>query len=682
MYFYTVMILCILFGCFCSLTFDMANVLTFLFAICFIFVIKLVVFNKKNVLNLLTLLLIISFCIGAFMGTMHYRRIFREAETLYGTEVCFEGTVISSGKNFLEIEVGNRKYTVYSFAENMPEVNACVSVKGVLQAHSVSPYPGGFDSRLYNALKGNVGHITCDNIDITGSVSRHNLSTSVKNYINKRILSLKASDEAKGFIIAVLTGNKDYLDDDTVSDFSMCGISHIIAISGLHVGIFLSLFLGLSAFFDKKRIAKLVFAVLLVLSYAILIGGGASVVRASIMAIMGAGFLCLRRRSDSLINLSTAGLIICIANPFYVVNSGFIMSFVATFVIVIYADYFKRKWLAIPFVVWVFMLPFSIYYYNVFSAEAVVVNIIVIPLIPFLILFGYAGCLVPFVLRLAGGIAQFTLYVADYFSSIDIFHIYLPSTKLWQFVVWGILLVAFYMTLCKKKKIFIYGLLLVAVGVFINAIYVGTGNDDSKICVNFINCGNFNMHHIKTDGGKNILVDCSDDVCDYAVKCGIDEFYGVILTKNTASRRAGLEELCNNYDVKYAILPDGMDTKNLNLEKTRILYYNYNSCSLKTDSVEFNFTYRNESRCLLVKLFDDVIAVPVDKTVTDTGAYTVISLPDECVGVKESVEKNYGEYYIHPTYKNSRYEFGNKYITSVDGMVQMIFEKGREPLVN
>ncbi len=678
MYFYVLCILCILFGCFCSLTFEVINVLGFLLMFGFVFVIKLAIFRKKTILTLVTMILIVSFSFGVFMGMLHNWKTFKDVDSLYGTMVEFEGTVTHTGDNFFEIKVGKNKYTVYNFTGNMPEVNDCVFVDGILQRHSVSPYPGAFNSRLYNALKGNVGHITCNNIKITESKYNLDFGDVVRNYINKKVFSFKAEDDVKGFIIAVLTGDKNFLDEDTVNAFSMCGISHIIAISGLHVGIFLSLFLGLSGIFGKKKIARFVFAVLLVMFYTILVGGRASVIRAGIMAIMGVAFLCLRKRSDPLINLSTAGLIICMTNPFYSVDAGFILSFAATFIIVFYAEFFKRKWIAVPFIIWVFMLPLSVYYCNVFSLETVVVNLIVIPLMPFLIFFGYVGCIIPFVSKFGCAVAVIIIRIAEFFSSLEFLHIYCPSTRMYQFVVWGILLMVFYAVLSRKKMSYIYVVLLLTVCGFVNCTYINNEDDKNKIRVNFINCGNFNMQHIKTDEGKNILVDCSEDTVEYARKSGIDDFYSIIITKNTQSRKDGLEKLCQVYNVKYALLPHGMDTENLNLEKTEVLYYNYNSCNFKTDNVELNFTKRGKTRCLLIRLFDDIIAVPADKFLDNIGAYTAVSLPDEYEGIVEKIS----DYYIHPSEKKANYVFGNKFITSVDGMVQMNFEKGKAPFVN
>ncbi len=678
MYFYAIMILCILFGCFCSLTFDITSLLGILVSVCFIFAIKIIVFRKKSFLNILTLVLIMAFSLGVFMGAFHYWKTFRDVDMLYGTKVNIEGVVTDQGNKFFELKTVDKIYTIYNFGEDIPKVNEYVAVEGVLQRHSVAPYPGGFNSRLYNALDGNVGYLTCDKVEVKGEVRKADLGVSVRNFIKDRVMLFKTSEQVKGFIIAVLIGDKDYLDDGTANDFALSGISHIVAISGLHVGIFLSLFLGISRVFSKKKIAKFVFALLLVLAYTLVVGGRASVIRAGIMAVLSVGFLCFRKRSDSVINLSTAGLIICIINPFYVANPGFILSFVATFIIVFYAEFLKAKWFTIPLIVWVMMLPLSIYYCNVFSLETVFVNVIAIPLMPFLVLFGYVGCVVPFVSCYASAVAKIILNLAGYFASIDWLHIYLPSTKPYQFVVWVILLIAFYMVLRKKSMILICSMFLLSVSVFVNGAFISTADDTNKISVNFINCGNFNMQHIQTDCGNNILINCSEDACEYALKYGIKEIYSVIITKSTPSHTKGLEKLCQRYDVKYAILPDGMNIKNLNLEKTEVLYYNYNSCNFKTDSVEFNFTKRGDSRCLLVKTFDDIIAIPVDKKLENIGAYTVVCVPYEAEGIGEFS----AEYCIYSTDKNTICELGNKYITSVDGMVRMIFEKDREPLIS
>ena len=90
MYFYVLCILCILSGCFCSLTFEVLNVLGFLLMVGFVFVIKLALFRKKTILTLVTMILIVSFSFGAFMGMLHNWKTFKDADSLYGTMVEFE----------------------------------------------------------------------------------------------------------------------------------------------------------------------------------------------------------------------------------------------------------------------------------------------------------------------------------------------------------------------------------------------------------------------------------------------------------------------------------------------------------------------------------------------------------------------------------------------------------------
>ena len=130
----------------------------------------------------------------------------------------------------------------------------------------------------------------------------------------------------RGLILALLTGERDGLDEQARSDLTRGGLMHLTAVSGLHCGFFISL-LGLLVLRRQRLTALLGYPVLLL--YMVMVGCTPSVVRSCVMV----GFALLAplvgRESDAPTSLSAALLVILLANPFAVASVSLQLSFAA-----------------------------------------------------------------------------------------------------------------------------------------------------------------------------------------------------------------------------------------------------------------------------------------------------------------------------------------------------------------
>ena len=212
--------------------------------------------------------------------------------------------------------------------------------------------------------------------------------------------------------------------------------------------------------------------------------------------------------------------------------------------------------------------------------------------------------------------------------------------------------------------------------IYVNGI-LSTGTVEVVSTVRFINSGNYNMHHITTESGSDILVDCGFDAADYALRLGVDNIFAVIITDTSAKRYNGLEELCDVRKVKYVVLPSELKEEKFHLENCEVLYYNQNDYKFYIDNVKFRFYSKDGEKSLLIQIYDDVVAVPLDKTVSDAGSCTVLSVPDKCKDIGIAAENNVASYYVHPTYNYTYYDNENKYITSQ--VVSIVFREGEKP---
>ena len=165
--------------------------------------------------------------------------------------------------------------------------------------------------------------------------------SKINSYFS-RILTSSISGEEGKLASAILLGNRDLLSDMTSRDFSRAGVSHILAISGLHMSILMGTFMML---LKKLRVKTKIIAVVMIflsLSYLALTGFSVSATRSVIMLSIVYLSMLASVPSDPLTSLSVAGVIIVLISPGSILDAGFWMSFSATFGILSYMPAHKK----------------------------------------------------------------------------------------------------------------------------------------------------------------------------------------------------------------------------------------------------------------------------------------------------------------------------------------------------
>lgn len=145
--------------------------------------------------------------------------------------------------------------------------------------------------------------------------------------------------QAAGFVTAIITGDSDAVADSDRERFSASGIAHVLALSGMHVGLiilFASLIL-MPVDLSGKRQFRLWATIIIIWIYAMATGLGASVVRAAIMATMYMLGRITQRRNDGLNSVCAAAIIILVPDPLQLFRAGFQLSFAAVISILLLA---------------------------------------------------------------------------------------------------------------------------------------------------------------------------------------------------------------------------------------------------------------------------------------------------------------------------------------------------------
>lgn len=202
---------------------------------------------------------------------------------------------------------------------------------------------------------------------------------------------------------ALLLGLRKGIPDEVLENFSAAGLSHIVAISGMHItilsGILLAFFLALGLW-RKQAFAA---SQLVILLFLMLIGFRASSIRAGAMGFLLAGGYALGRLNQSLRALILAAFSLLMANPRLLLGDiGFQLSFLAVLGIMFGHDGIANrldKWhvpnwfglrsiIAMTLAAQIFVLPLVVYYFGTLSFIAPLANILVLPLLPFIMIAG------------------------------------------------------------------------------------------------------------------------------------------------------------------------------------------------------------------------------------------------------------------------------------------------------
>lgn len=155
----------------------------------------------------------------------------------------------------------------------------------------------------------------------------------LRNALKNNLRTLLPSDTAS-IAIALFLGDSSLIEDTQKQTFSNASLSHVLAISGMHVTYVIVGWSWILNRFDKRK-SKYVFIVFLIF-FAQLVGGSPSVIRAVIMSSIMIVSKIFYRKSDVINNISISCFIILIINPYNILNLGFQLSFLGTLGIVLF----------------------------------------------------------------------------------------------------------------------------------------------------------------------------------------------------------------------------------------------------------------------------------------------------------------------------------------------------------
>ena len=246
---------------------------------------------------------------------------------------------------------------------------------------------------IYHQLK-----LTADNHIVLENSSRtiRGYAASLRQNIITKLEQTNFGNAELGIIQALFLGQRDTISEETYTDYKNAGAVHILAVSGLHIGIlllFLEFMLGPMELLPNGKTFKLVVVVILLWGFAFLAGLSASVVRAVTMFSFVAYAMYLNRPSNTFNILALSMFfILLVFDPMLLFNVGFQMSYAAVFAIVwvypiLQKFWYPKNWLirqiwqllSVSIAAQVGVLPISLFYFHQFPGLFFISNLLIVP---------------------------------------------------------------------------------------------------------------------------------------------------------------------------------------------------------------------------------------------------------------------------------------------------------------
>lgn len=368
----------------------------------------LISYNWSYGLLISTLCLAVGYyTVGDFMGDSLQVRSEVEA---------FSGVVVSSpqqGSNFQRMEVDVTGSRSASWGSECQKVLLYVRdsverfhygdellVKGKLQLIQAPLNPGVFDFKSFMGNKKvySQAFVALDDVQvINNNMGSPVIAASLKAraFAEQLLAKYITAQEPLSIAKALVLGVKTDLESDTRSLYAQTGVMHILAVSGLHVGILyilILMMLGQKVNLITKPVLVAVVAIPILWAYAFITGLSPSVLRAVTMFSLIAVAQAVNRKSNVINTVAISGFLLLLINPLMLFTVGFQLSYLAVFgIIIIYPKIINlytpshnityKIWqlIAISLAAQLATFPLSLYYFHRFPTYFLVGNLVAVP---------------------------------------------------------------------------------------------------------------------------------------------------------------------------------------------------------------------------------------------------------------------------------------------------------------
>lgn len=482
-------------------------------------------------------------------GTIVGEPLFYEDHSVYRlqAEVVETSTGRSAITGMLLVKIyyyGDSEREHYWFGERL-------RLRGTIVEPQGQRNPGGFDYRFYLQSEG-IDALVYPKPAQVESLGSGNAGLLAGSALKLRSAMVSVIDKAlptpsSELLTAILFGQRHRLPERVAENFRRSGTGHLMAVSGLHVGLVAAMVLGIWRRLKLQGRLPLLLAIIVVFGYAYLTGMRPSALRAALMVSTALTALLLDREYDLPSAVAFAALVTLFYNPLLLFTVGFQLSYVSTLTLV-YAyrplehllGYLRFPRLLIPalavtIAAQVGVLPLCIYYFHHLPAGALIFNLLLLPVIAFVVGFGLAGALLSLMLPLPGEIVlwavrpllELMIYITG-FSSLPGFYIALSPSSILTIIFYYSLLTLALIIYYQWESLFISKngsslvipgkWLIIRITAFMIALFTLTiiwsgilFPAEQELKVTYIDVGQGASAMIETPCGKVVLIDAGGE---------------------------------------------------------------------------------------------------------------------------------------------------------------------------
>ena len=654
--------------------------------------------NLKIILQCNVIFIILTIIIIPYV--LVFTKVIKYESAYTGNETSITGKIkeFSINGNKLKLTINAKEDIIATYyLESIDEkeelfnniaIGKTIKLNGRLESPLKNTIPNNFNYKKYLYNEKIFYLFAVDSYKI---IKENNFLDKIKDFLIKRAYNLENGD----YLLVLFLGDKSLISSDIYNNYQTNGTSHLLAISGSHVAVLLTIFSFLLK--KVKDIPKLIILSIILLFFGFLTNFQAAVCRAIFFFIINQINKIGNFNYSNLQVLFFTAFIMLIINPFVIYDLGFIYSFIICGGIIYYSDkitgnYFI-KMLKLSTISFLFSLPISACINYEVNITSILINMLFVPWISVIV---FPLAIITFIFPFLNGFLSITLTITNFLNNLFVkfsLFINIPKTS---FIL--IVLLFIFIVLLKHNKKFL-GCILVLLLV-IKALpkldsnyyiyYLDIGQGDSTILISpyqkdvvMIDTGGKITYETEAWEKSNKTYNLSDNTIKFLKSLGITCLDNLIITHGDFDHTGEAINLVNSFKVEKVIFNCGLYNdleKELIkvLDKKKIKYY---SCirELNIDNNKLHFLqtkeYDNEndnSNVIYTELNGYKFMFMGDASgITEKEILNKYNLPDIDVlkaghhGSKTSSSKEFIDT-INPKYsiisvgKNNRYGHPNK----------------------
>ncbi len=442
--------------------------------------------------------------------------VFKPSSVYAGYETTFEGVIkeIEVDGNKLSVTLDSEEKLVGMYyiktldekkmLEKDFKLGDTVKINGTLNKPKNNTIPNLFNYKNYLYNNGIFWTVNIDNIEKIKS--NDNVFLNIKSYFIDRIDKIKNTKE---YLYSFILGDSSKIDYNIKDTYQNNGISHLFAVSGMHVSLFMGMILFILKKLKVKDLISYLVSISFLLFYMFITNFSPSILRAGILFILLSINKIFKLKIKTINIMIILLAIILIINPFLIFNLGFQFSYTISLFLILFQNIISRQnnyikqLLTVSFISFLVSLPISIYNFYQINIFGILLNLLFVPLVSYVI---FPLSIITFICPIFDNILVYLINIMEYlsllFNNVDLFKVILAKPPL-LIVMFYYLVIIFILYKFNEKKYWYISVLVLIIFIHSNILFL---NNNHMITIIDVGQGDSILTKLSDNKGS-ILID-------------------------------------------------------------------------------------------------------------------------------------------------------------------------------